>query len=47
MQNKRIWYKKARLTISRSGICPECGRNWVGLVGSCTCGYCGRLIEDE
>lgn len=34
--------------IARSGICPQCGRNWIGIFGPClNCGYSGPLIPDE
>lgn len=39
--------KWVKLTVVRSGICPICGLNWIGLVGSCNCGYSGPLINDE
>lgn len=39
--------RKIKFIICRSGKCPHCGKNWVGLWGPCDCGYSGPLIQDE
>ena len=39
--------RRIRLAICHSGRCPMCDKNWEGLIGPCTCGYGGPMIQDE